>query len=228
MDRAFFHNFRGISSDNLFRTAKLPHGDGRWGIQWARKCLPICRRWSISCCTACFYPPPVGRRVLLSPPAEGGGGAGVLTRPRERFSFLLQGAASWTRRFESPRRNAVGATHAVALNFPLGAVRFLIIGKKTGPALKIKRGPYKTKCARERKSAMSQEAKRSFAQSSLACFSFKKSRSAFEGLGPGGVLGHLLVTGGLALAVGQDVDLHLGLGAGGADDEAGAVGHLVP
>ena len=61
----------------------------------------------------------------------------------------------------------------------------------------------------------------------LLTFFSEKSKLALQGLSPGGVLGHLLVALGLGDAVGQDVDLHLGLGAGGTDDQAGAVGHLI-
>ncbi len=50
---------------------------------------------------------------------------------------------------------------------------------------------------------------------------------SLQAIGPGGVLGHLGVTLLPGGAVGQDVDLDLLLGAGGPDDQAGAVGHLV-
>ena len=46
---------------------------------------------------------------------------------------------------------AVGAAH--------WAAQFLIVGKKTGPAFKIKRDPHKTKYDKERKSTIFQEAK---------------------------------------------------------------------
>src|SRR5699024_8223455 len=50
---------------------------------------------------------------------------------------------------------------------------------------------------------------------------------ALEALRPGGVPLHLGGAVGLALATGQDVHLHLGLGAGGTDDDGGAIHQLV-
>ena len=56
---------------------------------------------------------------------------------------------------------------------------------------------------------------------------FAGFRSVFQALGPGGVLLHSGGAGGLIGPVGQDIDLDLGLGARGTDNQAGAVGQLV-